>query len=60
MSSRVFSWQAGNELQKERDKTSGTGMFMLSKCPVCNGNRRLGDHRKCSREMQRRYREGKV
>ena len=60
MSSRVFSGQAGNELQKERDKTSGTGMFMLSKCPVCNGNRRLGDHRKCSREMQKRSQVGKL
>lgn len=55
MSSRVFGWQAGNDLQREKDKTSGTGMFILSRCPICDGNRRLGDHRKCSREMQKRY-----
>ena len=45
MSSRVFGWQAGNDLQREKDKTSGTGIFILSKCPVCGGNRRLGDRR---------------
>lgn len=60
MSSRFFGMQAGTSLDYERKKTYGHGMAILSTCPVCNGNKRLGDHRKCSREMQRRHKEGKA
>ena len=55
MSSRVFGWQAGNDLYREKDKTSGIGIFILSKCPVCGGNRRRGNHAKCSKIMQQKY-----
>jgi len=60
MSSRFFGMQAGTSLDYERKKTYGPGMAILSTCPVCNGNRRFSDHRACSREMQKRHREGKI
>ena len=60
MSSKFYGMQYGTQLEIERRKSSGGGVAILSVCPICNGNRRLGDHRKCSREMQRRNQAGEL
>jgi len=60
VSSRFFGWQEGNNLQREKDKTSGTGLFILNSCPVCGFSRRKGSHTTCSRIMQQRHLAGKL
>ena len=60
MSSKFYGMQYGTQLEIERRKSSGGGVAILSVCPVCGGNRRINDHRKCSREMQRRSQAGEL
>ena len=49
-------WQMqGNVEQKERNSTSGLGMYLNSYCPICKEPRgKEGKHRKCSKIMQKR------
>ncbi len=56
MGSRFYGTQFGSELQREMDKTHGTGIFIQQHaCPVCGGNRRRGNHAKCSKITQQKY-----
>lgn len=49
-------WQMqGNVEQKERNSTSGLGMYLNSYCPICKEPRgKEGKHNKCSKIMQKR------
>jgi hypothetical protein len=45
----------GNVEQKERNSTSGLGMYLNSYCPICKEPRgKEGKHNKCSKIMQKR------
>lgn len=48
----------GNVEQKERNSTSGLGMYLNSYCPICKEPRgKEGKHNKCSKIMQKRRQE---